>query len=162
MKRLFLLSVIALVAICSSAYGSPLIGTPTKPEAPERQGWWEDFPLYGDVESFVMTKYKLEDKFGEVVRGDILGCRKYYFNDAGDVIGYATYNSDGSLYDKYIYKYDSSGNVIEQARYYSDGSLYYKHIYKYDSSGNKIEKAEYRGEALTPISLTVYEITYSN
>ena len=66
-----------------------------KPEAPERHGW-ED-PLYGDVESVVVTTYKLEGKFGEVVRGEIEDCEKYYFNKAGDVIEKAQYNSDGSL-----------------------------------------------------------------
>ncbi len=171
MKRLFLLSAFALVAICSSAYGSSLIGTPTKPEIPERQGWWEDFPLYGDVESVVMTEYKLKKKFGKVVRGGIRGCQKYYFNDAGDVIEYARYKSNGSLDYKWIDKYYSSGRRIESARYNSacflffefipkyDSSgnmieeecylydlLFWKFIYKYDSSGNMIEKAMYRSD----------------
>ena len=188
MKRLFLLSAIALVAICSSSCGSSPIGTPTKPEAPERQGWKANSPLYGDVELVVMTEYKLEDKFGEVVRGGILDCRKYYFNDAGDVIEEAGYNSDGSLSYKWIYKYDSSGNKIEEAWYDSDGSLFVKYIYKYDSTGNMIESAVYesdgslgskwiykhdssgnvieatgyRGEALIPELLIVLEITYRN
>ena len=146
MKRLFLLSAIALVAICSSSCGSSLIDTPPKPEAPERQGWGKHSPLYGDVESVVETMYKLEEKFGEVVRGDILGCYKYYFNDAGDVIEDARYNSYGSLSSKSIYKYDSSGNMIESAWYDSDGSLFYKYIYKYDSSGNMIEEASYESD----------------
>ena len=116
MKRLFLLSAIALVAICSNAYGSSLIGTPTKPEAPERQGWWEeDFPLYGDVESVTITTYELKDRFGELIRGNVDSSCKYYFNAAGDVIESAVYNSDGSLNDKTIYEYDSEGNIIEVA-----------------------------------------------
>ena len=163
MKRLFLLSAIALVAICSSACDSSLTGTPTKPEAPERQGWEEVFPLYGDVESVVMTEYKLEEKFGEVVRGDFVACCGIYrFNDAGDVIEDVGYFPDGSLDEKEIFKYDSSGNMIEKARYYSDGSLDDKYIYKYDSRGNVIEATGYVGEALIPESLTVYEITYRN
>ena len=131
-----------------------------KPEAPERQGWLEDVPLYGDVESVVVTTYNLEDKFGEVVRGDIEDCEKYYFNKAGDVFEKAEYNSYGSLDWKIIYKYDASGNMIEDAWYNSEGSLIEKYIYKYDASGNRIEETKYRGEALLPISQTVYEITY--
>ena len=154
MKRLFLLISITIAALFSSY--------DLKAEAPERQGWVADFPLYGDVESVVRTQYKLEEKFGEVVRGGIQGCRKFYFNDAGDVIESARYFLDGSLAYKYIYKYDSSGNMIEEAVYKSDGSLDYKHIYKYDSRGSVIEEAKYRSEALIPESLTVYEITYRN
>ena len=55
-----------------------------KPEAPERQGWSGDFPLYGNVESVTVTKYKLHDKFGEVIRGDVQRMDKYCFNNAGD------------------------------------------------------------------------------
>ena len=180
MKRLFLLFSISVAALFSSY--------DLKAEAPERQGWEKNFPLYGDVESVVMTEYKLEEKFGEVVRGCIRDYDKYYFNDAGDVIKEDCYNSDGSLSYKYIYKYDSSGNMIElalydsdgslfekgiykydssgnkieEARYYSDGSLSYKHIYKYDSRGNVVEEVSYHSKALTPVFLRVYKITYRN
>ena len=85
----------------------------SKPEAPERQGWWAGIPLYGDVESVVVATYNLEDKFGEVVRGDIKDSKKYYLNKAGDVFEKAEYNSYGSLAWKSIYKYDTSGNMIE-------------------------------------------------
>ena len=154
MKRLFLLISITIAALFSSY--------DLKAEAPERQGWEKDFPLYGDVESVVMTKYKLEEKSGEFVRGGILDYDKYYFNDAGDVIEYASYRLDGSFGYKHIYKYDSSGNMVEEALYNSDGSLSYKHIYKYDSRGNVIEETSYQGKALTPVFLRVYEITYRN
>ena len=154
MRRLFLLFSISIAALFCSY--------DLKAEAPKRQGWWKNIPLYGDVESVVMTPYELEEKFGEVVRGGILDCRKHYFNDAGDVIEYAWYYSDGSLREKEIYKYDSSGNMIEKARYNSDGSLGEKFIYKYDSRGNAVEVTVYVGEALIPISLIVFEITYRN
>ena len=135
MRRLFLLISITTAALFSSY--------DLKAEAPERQGWKEDFPLYGDVESVVETRYKLEDKFGEVVRGGIRHRYKYYFNYAGDVIKAGPCNSDGSLSAKWLYKYDSYGNMIEIARYRSNGSLVGKDIYKYDSSGNMVEEAWY-------------------
>ena len=138
MKRLFLLSAIALVAICSSSCGScgsSQSGAPAKPEPPVRYGW-DGIPLYGDVESVVITTYKFEGEFGEVVRVDIEDCEKYFFNQAGD--------------------------VIERDKYDTDGSLDEKTIYKYDASGNRIEITEYRGVAHLPHSQTVYEITYRN
>ena len=182
MKRLFF--VITLVVICCSC-GSSTKGSCLKPEPPKRQGW-DLFGLYGDVESVVITSYELKEKFGEVVRGDMESYVRYYFNEAGDVIEVASYDSDGSLDEKNIYKYDSAGNRIEGAYYDSDGSLdwkltckydsagncieeaYYnsngsldeKYICKYDSAGNRIEEAAYSGESLIPESQIVYEITY--
>ena len=171
MKRLFF--VIALVAVgclsmsaCAtdskkeSSSESMSDCAIAKPKAPERQGWREDIPLYGDVESVAVTKYKLEEKYGEVVRGDIEDCEKYFFNQAGDVIERDKYDTDGSLREKHIYKYDASGNMIEVAVYNYDGSLSDKCILKYDSSGNVIENTAYSGEALLPQYQTVYEITY--
>ena len=121
MKRLFL-----LIALCGS------IAT-TRAQAPERQNLIigeEDFPLYGNVESVTITCYAVQEKFGEVIRGDVQDKEKYCFNNAGNKIEYAKYNSDGPLDCKYIYKYDSSGNMVEWAEYNSDGSLYCKEIYK--------------------------------
>lgn len=136
MKRLFFaITIVAVSCLSMSAYATDSQSdSSSKPEAPERQGWGGDIPLYGDVESVVVAEYKLEEKFGEVVRGDVKYPEKYYFNKAGDVIEYAFYTSDGSL--------DS------------------KSIWKYDASGNRIEMTKYRGEALSPDSQTVYEITY--
>ena len=162
MKRLFFaIALVAVSCLSMSAYATDSQSdSSSKPEAPERQGWEGDIPLYGDVESVDIAIYKLEEKFGEVVRGDIWCSEKYYFNKAGDVIESAYYDSDGSLGWKYIYKYDVSGNMIEWAEYKSDGSSDWKRIYKYDASGNRIERTEYRGEALLPDRQTVYEIIY--
>ena len=125
MKRLFFaIALVAVSCLSMSAYATDSQSdSSSKPEAPERQGWREDFPLYGDVESVVVAIYELEEKFGEVVRGDIVDCAKYYFNKAGDVIERDKYNSYGSLRGKDVYKYDTSGNMIEGDRYSSDGSL---------------------------------------
>ena len=104
MKRLFL-----LVALCGSIVAA-------KAQAPERQNWDGGFSLYGNVESVTITEYELQDKFGEVIRGDVQFKEKYCFNNAGDVIEDASYNSDGSLSCKWISKYDSSANMIEWAK----------------------------------------------
>ena len=139
MKHIFLLFSISIAALLSSC-------DQFKAEVPERQGFEGDIPLYGDVESVTITEYYLEERFGEVVRGNIHSCSKYYFNTSGDVVECAEYIYDGSLGNKTIYKYDSRGNKIEWADYKSDGSLDRKNTYQYDSRGNIIEKADYNSD----------------
>ncbi|MDO5498015.1 MAG: hypothetical protein Q4F45_09060, partial [Alistipes sp.] len=137
MKRLFILAIVALLPAISFAQVK-------KADAPKRQRYNGSFtPLYGDVESITIRRYILEDKFGEVVKGEMEVCDKYTFNQRGDVVEYEEYNSDGSLDWKDLYKYDSAGNMIEEAKYFSDGILIGKDLYKYDSAGNMIEIAEY-------------------
>ena len=192
MKRIFLfLAAISLLVACSGEESNSEAETKqsseandVKPKAPERQGWKGS--LYGDVESVTISEYDLKERFGEEVKGDLKDRYIYKFNERGDVIEKARYNSDGSLdekiiykYDskgnqieeafytsggsldwKYIYKYDSNGNQIEGAHYNSDGSLYRKLIYKYDSKGNIIECTKYRGEIMIPEGLDEYIIVY--
>ena len=107
-----------------------------KREAPKRKGWSEGRPLYGNVESVTITHYKLSGKFGEVVKDIDTDYSKevYKFNSNGDVEEYSEYNAfSGALDYKYLYKYDSQGNKIELASYNGDGSLKGKSLYKYDS-----------------------------
>ena len=169
MKRSLLLTALAVLFLAVSCSDS---GTnQTEKKAPERKGWIGG-PLYGDVESVTITRYRLSDKFGEVVKCIDTDYSKevYKFNSNGDVeehsrynaisraleekslckydsqgnrIEEAGYNNYGSLSWKHLYKYDSQGNKIEEARYNSDGSLSWKHLYKYDSQGNMIELADY-------------------
>ena len=139
MKHLYLLSVIAFVTICSSC-GSSQSNSSSRLEAPERQGWNEQRPLFGDVESVTITYYWLNDKFGEIVRDSIYRLQKYYFNEEGDVIK----SNDFNFMNKYTY--DSARNITEEARYRPDGSLAWKEIYKYDSAGNRTEVVHYKSD----------------
>ena len=139
MKRIFLfLATISLLVACSGGESNTETSTNTapNPKAPERQGWdWDaNYPLYGDVEEVTISEYKLLEKFGEEVKGD--------------------------LKDRYIYKFNERGDVIEKARYNSDGSLKWKDTYKYDSKGNQIECNSYRGEIMIPEGLDEYIIVY--
>lgn len=136
MKRLFLLFAVTLIAVCGST-------SITKAEAPNRQGWYEDITLYGDIESLTMTTYYVEDKFGELINSSVGESIDYCFNAAGDVTKYTRYGSDGSLAWKRISKFDSQGRMTEEAGYEPDGSLYGKWISKYNSAGYKIEEGEY-------------------
>ena len=136
MKRLFLLFAVTLIAVCGST-------SITKAQGPNRQGWYEDVTLYGDIETLTMTTYYVEDKFGELINGDVEELVDYCFNTAGDVTKYTRYGSDGSLVWKRISKFDSQGRITEEAGYEPDGSLYGKWISKYNSAGYKIEEGEY-------------------
>ena len=180
MKRLF--TILAIVTLLPSIAFAQV----KKADAPIRQGYNDDLPpLYGDVESITIREYILEDKFGEVVKGEMGVCDKYTFNQRGDAVEMARYISGGSLYRKDLYKYDSAGNMIEKAEYnssgrlkgkdlykydsagnmiemakYYDGRLDWKALYKYDSAGNIIEKTDYKGEIMVPQSITEYKIVY--
>jgi len=55
----------------------------------------------------------------------------------------ASYDSDGKLHSKSIYKYDSNGNKAEESSYDSDGKLKRKYISTYDSNENEIESSIY-------------------
>ena len=76
MKRLFLLlAVVTFIVACNS-----LSTTDVKIVVPQRQGWDNEIPLYGDVESVTISEYGVEDKFGEVVRTATYnsGCQNRY------------------------------------------------------------------------------------
>ena len=189
MKKSILFTALVAMLVATSCAGSDSTSeetaTPAKKKAPERECWYSA-PLYGDVECVTITDYDVADKFGEIVKDKITGKTFYRFNQKGDVIEWARYNSDGSLewknlykYDsqgnqieeaeynsdgslmsKWLYKYDSQGNLIEETSYDSDGSLDWKYISKYDSQGNLIELAEYKGEIMKPTEIDVREIVY--
>ncbi len=157
MKRAILVAALATLLVATSCAGSGSDSKPAKKEAPERKGWSEG-SLYGDVESVTITRYKLSDKLGEVVK-DINAKKVYKFNSNGDVEELSLFDAfSGALDCKY--KYDSQCNKIEEAHYRSDGSLSWKNIYKYDSQGNEIEWAKYEGDIMKPISMEERTIAY--
>jgi hypothetical protein len=134
--------------------------------APQRQGWDNVFPLYGDVESVTMISSELSETCGEAVKKVMTEKTVCKFNQKGDVIETAYYNGSGELNWKVVYeydsqgkiinssdsglqkgadcyKYDSQGRLIEEYGYKPDFSLYLKYSYRYDSQGKLIEKKEY-------------------
>ena len=121
-----------------------------RPEAPKRKGWHEDIPLYGNINSIEITKSKLKDSFGKVVKDGVENRKIYKFNQRGDVVEGTSFNSDGTIEWKGMYRYDSQGNQIEaRAQYYDGGILVVSNsIYKYDSQGHKIEESWYNDSSL--------------
>ena len=184
MKKSILFTALAALLVATSCAGSTEQVAGQKKTAPKREGW-DRGPLYGDVDSITILHYYPTEKFGEVVKDKIDYKESYKFNQKGDVIERANYNSDGSLKWKEIHKYDSQGNQIEEAHYNSDGSLggkwLYKYdsqgkliesdckfdglldrkwLYKYDSQGNRVEWISYEGEIMKPTGMKVREIVY--
>ena len=88
------------------------------------------------------------------------GKTTYKYDDKGNNVEGCTYNVEGSLINKYTYKYDSKGNKVEECRYGVGDSLINKYTYKYDSKGNLTEEIMLKGEKITPVEQTIYEITY--
>ena len=109
-----------------------------------------ELKLKGKVKSIRKIPYEAVEKFGEVVKGDVLDRfgenLQITFNDKGNQIEENWFNSDGSLYFKYTYKYDDKGNKIELNSFNSDGSLSFKSTYKYDDKGNKIESNSFNSD----------------
>ena len=123
MKRMFVSVALVALLVATSCAG---LGSKSetdiaykKQEAPQRQGWDNDWhgPLYGEVESLTYAEYSLADKFWEIVKGKCREKSVYKFNLKGDVVEWAKYNDDGSLREKEVYKYDSQGNIIETVGY---------------------------------------------
>lgn len=148
MKRTYILLVATLFVATAFAQ-------PQKQPAPKREGWDNHYekdalqPLYGDVKMVTVTKHKLIDKLGELVKGSFQYTMSYEFNQQGNVISYM-YPSSGikdTIYDLF-WVYNSNGKVMDfsiykRNTYYETSELQKKHIYKYDPSGNLIELATY-------------------
>lgn len=154
MKRTCVLFVATLLVATAFAQ-------PKKQPAPEREGWKNYYekdalqPIYGDVKMVAVTKYHLNEKFGELVKGGCQYTMSYEFNQQGDVVSYM-YPSDVYYVYDWFWKYNSEGKVKDISVYKRDtdsennenSKLHKKYIYTYDSSGNLIELATYDDDGL--------------
>jgi hypothetical protein len=66
-----------------------------------------------------------------------------------------SYNSDGSVAEKRVYKYDGAGNNTELEFYNANGDLTQHYLYKYDERGNRIEWRYYDADEFL-VALTTY------
>ena len=105
-----------------------------------------ELKLNGKVKSIREIPYEAVEKFGEVVKGDVLTNEQIIFNEKGNQIEKNLFIPDGSLLSKYTYKYDDKGNIIEGNSFSSDGSLFLKYTYKYtyDQQGNWTQQITYK------------------
>ncbi len=155
MKRLLLLVVAMLLTTISFAQVK-------KSPAPERYGWDQKYPLYGEVKSVTISHYEYVSKFGKYEKGELKDRQIYYFNEVGDVERHDK-DWEYSLYYKYdagnveVHKYnyygtletctankcDENGRVLESAEYDGDGALQSMTFNEYDEAGNNIKSVEY-------------------
>lgn len=99
--------------------------------------------LKGKVHLVTTVRYKAVEKFGEIEKDSIVQKSTSKFNEEGNEIENADYNSDGSLNTKTIFKYDKAENILEECSYNSNGNLSSKIIYTYDNKGKKKESNSY-------------------
>lgn len=102
-----------------------------------------DYELYGlntAVKSVKVLTYDADNKFGEVVKGDLkfLGNYVAVFNAVGNIQSVSDFDDDGDLLWVSKYKYNEKNHMIEHLSYNSDGEVEYKNTFEYVYDGDKI------------------------
>ena len=96
--------------------------------------------LFGEVKSVRDLRARAEK---DAENGTVIfvsgGGFETVFNRQGNKVLYLSYESDGSISSKRIYKYDDEERLIEKETYYRD-KLSFRDFYSYDDKGNMIEK----------------------
>ncbi len=75
------------------------------------------------------------------------------YDEAGNKVEEAHYNSDDSLLFKTIYAYNSAGKVIEQINFDTNESPTFKTVFEYDRDGRLIERKSFKADGSLESSL---------
>ena len=94
--------------------------------------------LKGKVRTQTKMNFRVENIAGEYTKGALLSKTTVRFNTRGFRTEEDSYDTDGSLTDKWIFQYDDKDNLISTLSYLPDGSIGNKIIYSYDDKGNMI------------------------
>lgn len=136
-------------------------------------GEYTYFSYYFDVNGYALG-------WNEYNRGNVLTGRTAYLNDRNGnriertvymhekmskketsryennrLVEEQSYNSDGSMAEKRVYKYDNQGNNTELEFYNNKGDLTQRYTYQYDAQGNRIEWRFYDADEFL-VALTTY------
>ena len=105
-----------------------------------------EYELNGKVKSVDVHFYKVEEKFGELVKGKRENFRyKYYINEKGNLTRKEVYDSNNNLYGVTVYSYKTG--LLEHFKYLdSDGAIDDITQYKYDKKGNRIRSDHFGSE----------------
>lgn len=120
----------------------------------KRQGWDEEFPLYGDVESVRIEPYACTQEYGNVVnKGNIVdNIEVYTFNKEGNVSEYCNYNTDGTISNRIVNIYDANGKITESLQYFFRGNNeetnQVRVVYTYDANGRLLEECTYEFDTM--------------
>lgn len=102
-----------------------------------------DYELYGlndIVKSVKVLTYKADNKFGDVVKGDLKFIGNYVveFNDVGNIQTISDFDNEGDLLWVSKYKYNDRNHMIEHSSYNSEFKLDYSNTFDYVYDGDKI------------------------
>ena len=73
--------------------------------------------------------------------------QEYYYDNAGNTVGYAAFYEDGMMNARGECSYDEEGRQTGIAEYDADGNLNRKVEYEYDSFGSCVTERRYYGNA---------------
>ncbi len=145
MKHLFLtLATLLLLTSCGGVAPKQESG-----KAPERDGWLEEIPLYGDIERVYVSTYfetTFEDK-STISSLESEYC--YTFNSRGDVAEMVESCNMGNSFSmseawtRCQYTYDDAGRIIEERWYNNLEDVSWRSRYIYSLQGVLIEEQSY-------------------
>ena len=93
--------------------------------------------IKGEATSFTDTVWSVSEKFGEVIKEDIIRIIKFNLDEGGHAIDYTTYNSDGDIVKKTVEKWNGD-EIDEIIDYASDGKE--ERHYKFIMENGKVRK----------------------
>lgn len=101
------------------------------------------FGLNKNVQSVQVKTYEAENKFGEIMKGDI-DENNYIavFNENGNLTSITRFDEDGDLSSKKVYEYNDDNLCTKQSIYNWDGYLIYAIEQVYDGK-NLVKKNEH-------------------
>ena len=110
-------------------------------EAPHREEWIKELPLYGDVAKVTVTQYRYLEENGEYIKGSELQTDIYEFNNEGNVTKHTLEFPSASAHHRrgetYLIEYDGKGRKIGKYSNYDTCNI----KYKYDDEGRLIEES---------------------
>ncbi|MCL2327972.1 MAG: hypothetical protein FWC39_05595 [Bacteroidetes bacterium] len=134
----------------------------------------ENVKFFGNVKSVKETTYKVSEKFGEAIKGEILNTavwkyddkgrlveepyKKYKYDANGNKTEQATHDSVGNLKTRITWSYNEKNKITEQNKYDSDRKLISKTKWKYNDDGYCIDKSKFDKEGkLLEREINVYD-----
>lgn len=109
------------------------------PEAPERKNWDKE-PIYGNVDSLIVTTYYLPENGEKLVQDEVLVVK---FDENGNVIERPEWSQNEAGVAIRKYKYNEKGETVEMLGCMADGSVARKYVYAHDANGKVVEETFY-------------------
>jgi len=102
------------------------------------------YSLIGKVKSVDDISYQAINNFGKIEKGikkrESHADFELLFNENGLLIEETTIDTDGNMFEKWVFKHDNIGNIAERAHFNYKGDFMGKWTYTYNEAGFRIEK----------------------